>query len=380
MKTPWTSQPQYAAGIDQSNPLTRGLIAAANPATGIDHVSGKLINFTGGAKRTVVNGEVCINTDGYTSSIYAHIDYPSREYTNMTMFALATPRTLGTNRSVMTFASTTDSSPVISLRSGFTTSSKVYLLVRNDSYDSNTPDPTDTTLPAFVVGNRCAVAMEMTYNGGACKSYINGILDTQTTNTNASNGFTVNRLAFNALSFLAGNEDFWDGESALYLVWDRLLSVAEHASLAANPWQVFAPLEHWLPFLGSTPQLLVPVSDVSAGGWTASSGSDLYAMLDESAYSDSDYIVSSTESSCTVALYAGSDPAVSTGHILRYRLLAGSGTVTVTLKQTTTTIASWGPHTLTGAAQDFAQTLTGGQADSITDYSALRVEFTSDYA
>ena len=47
------------------------------------------------------------------------------------------------------------------------------------------------------------------------------------------------------------------------------------------------------------------------------------------------------------------------------------------LKQGSTTIASWGPHSLTGSAQDFAQTLTGGQADSITDYSALRVEFTS---
>ena len=49
----------------------------------------------------------------------------------------------------------------------------------------------------------------------------------------------------------------------------------------------------------------------------------------------------------------------------------------VALKQGSTTIASWGPHSLTGSAQDFAQTLTGGQADSITDYSALRVEFTS---
>lgn len=36
------------------------------------------------------------------------------------------------------------------------------------------------------------------------------------------------------------------------------------------------------------PQLLVPVSDISAGVWTPSTGSDLYAMLDESAYSDAD--------------------------------------------------------------------------------------------
>lgn len=131
---------------------------------------------------------------------------------------------------------------------------------------------------------------------------------------------------------------------------------------------------------GPPPQLLAPVSDVSAGDWTPSAGTDLYAMLDEDPYSDTDYIVAETESTCTIAIEAGSDPSSSTGHILRYRLLAGSGKIAVTLKQSTTTIASWGPHTLTGAAQDFAQTLTGGEADSITDYSALRVEFTSALA
>lgn len=124
-------------------------------------------------------------------------------------------------------------------------------------------------------------------------------------------------------------------------------------------------------------QKLAPVSDVSAGSWTPSSGTDLYAMLDETAASDTDYIAATSATTCTLALASGSDPASSTGHILRYRLPPGSGTVSVALKQGTTTIASWGPHTLTGAAQDFAQTLTGGEADSITDYSALRVEFTS---
>lgn len=129
-----------------------------------------------------------------------------------------------------------------------------------------------------------------------------------------------------------------------------------------------------------TTQKLAPVSDVSAGSWTPSSGSDLYAMLDETAYSDADYIYATSATTCTLALASGSDPSSSTGHILRYRLLAGSGKIAVTLKQSTTTIASWGPHTLTGAAQDFAQTLTSGEADSITDYSALRVEFTSALA
>jgi len=124
-------------------------------------------------------------------------------------------------------------------------------------------------------------------------------------------------------------------------------------------------------------QKLAPVSDAAAGSWTPSSGTDLYAMLDETVASDADYIETASESTCMLALASGSDPASSTGHVLRYRLLAGSGTIAVALKQGSTTIASWGPHALSGVAQDFAQTLTGGEADSITDYTALRVEFTS---
>jgi len=101
-------------------------------------------------------------------------------------------------------------------------------------------------------------------------------------------------------------------------------------------------------------------------------------MLDESAYSDADYIVSTTSSTCEMRVTVGTDPVSSTGHILRYRLLAGTGTISASLKQGSTTIASYGPHMLTGAAQDFAQTLSGGEADSITDYSDLRVVFVSN--
>ena len=100
-------------------------------------------------------------------------------------------------------------------------------------------------------------------------------------------------------------------------------------------------------------------------------------MLDEGTYSDADYIVSATPSTCEMRVTTATDPAVSTGHILRYRLLAGTGSITAILKQGSTTIASYGPHTLTGSAQDFTQTLTGGEADSITDYGDLRVVFTS---
>jgi hypothetical protein len=124
-------------------------------------------------------------------------------------------------------------------------------------------------------------------------------------------------------------------------------------------------------------QDLSPTSDISDGAWTPSTGTDNYACVDEASYSDTDYIAATTATTCELGLTAGTDPASSDGHELHYRLLAGTGSIAVALKQGSTTIASYGPHTLTGAAQALQQTLSGGQADSITDYAALSVAITS---
>ena len=125
------------------------------------------------------------------------------------------------------------------------------------------------------------------------------------------------------------------------------------------------------------PQLLAPVADISAGAWTPFSGSDLYAMLDEETASNTDYIVATSATSCELHLAVPTPPTVTGDRILRYRLLPGTGNVAAELRQGSTTLAAWGPHHLTASAQDFAQTLTAGQAAAITDYSDLRVVFTA---
>ena len=66
--------------------------------------------------------------------------------------------------------------------------------------------------------------------------------------------------------------------------------------------------------------------EVNSGGtdaWAATSGSDLYAMIDETSFSDSDYISTSDSGSTAtykVHLSSVTDPVSSSGHILRYRL------------------------------------------------------------
>ena len=167
----------------------------------------------------------------------------------------------------------------------------------------------------------------------------------------------------------------WDGMIGIQLYFDGALSAADHAAIHANPSQVFAGETIALFWTGVTAQFARPTSDASAGTWTASTGSDLYAMIDETAASDTDYISTVNASTCEVALGSLSDPASSSGHIVRYRLSAEAGGVIVRLRQGTTTIASWTHSPAPASLTTYTQTLSGGEADSITDYTALKLQF-----
>lgn len=125
-------------------------------------------------------------------------------------------------------------------------------------------------------------------------------------------------------------------------------------------------------------QFCAPTSDVTVGSWSPTSGTSLYAMLDETTPSDVDYIRTGTPAdTCTVGLAAATDPAVSTGHVVSYRI-QGNGTsgLTVSLRQGATLIASWTHDPAPTDWTTYAQLLTAGEADAITDYAALRLQFT----
>lgn len=144
----------------------------------------------------------------------------------------------------------------------------------------------------------------------------------------------------------------------------------------------FAPLPRRI-WVGSgvtlEPRYGRPISDISAGAWTPSSGGDLYAMLDEVSPADADYIVTSTASTCEVRLTALADPATSTGHTVRVRVPAGfspGGSLTVYLVQGTTVLDTWAIGT-PSADTTYSRNLSGAVIDSITDYTDLRLRFTA---
>jgi len=156
------------------------------------------------------------------------------------------------------------------------------------------------------------------------------------------------------------------------------------ASRAAAGW-----LTALRPASGApTAQYARPTTDVTDGTWTDQAGGViLFAAIDEVTASDADYIQSANATTTAdvseIALGTITDPAVSTGHIIRYRYGkdTASGDVvnlTVSLRQgTATEIAAW-THTDIGVGPTtVAQTLTTAQADAVTDYSALRLRLSS---
>lgn len=103
--------------------------------------------------------------------------------------------------------------------------------------------------------------------------------------------------------------------SAFTSVWCRILTAIESSLVGsgtggASTWRcgIFS-------LKAASDQFARPVSDVSVGGWTASSGTDRFAMVDEEAASDADYITSGATPSndeCVLALGAISTPAAGT--------------------------------------------------------------------
>jgi hypothetical protein len=122
----------------------------------------------------------------------------------------------------------------------------------------------------------------------------------------------------------------------------------------------------------------------------AASGTNLYQSIDETVADDADYIQSSAVPSNDVyvcSLSTLEDPVSSTGHVVRYRYrksAAGGAQIdlTVQLRQGYVNESSMGTLIASATHADITETatsntlaLSGGEADAITDYTALFLRF-----
>lgn len=146
-------------------------------------------------------------------------------------------------------------------------------------------------------------------------------------------------------------------------------------------------------YVVTSSQFLAPSADSVDGNWTdQGGGTSLFAAIDETTASDADYIrseLSPSASACRIKLTAGGDPASSTGHKINWRAgkdTTGGQTIGITVKLYQGGGNSVGGGTLIAsftrsnvdAFTDYVETLSGGQADSITNYGDLYLEFSAN--
>jgi hypothetical protein len=141
---------------------------------------------------------------------------------------------------------------------------------------------------------------------------------------------------------------------------------------------------------GAMAQFLRPNADTNnPGTYTnqAASSTNIYQAIDEAVADDADYIQSPVAPTSTkvyvTKLQSGTDPVSSSGHVLRWRYnkdAAGGAQInmTVELRQAYVSEASLGTliatRTFNNVSDVFTNdnyTLTGGEADAITDYTNL---------
>lgn len=131
-------------------------------------------------------------------------------------------------------------------------------------------------------------------------------------------------------------------------------------------------------------QFIRPESDISIGNWNGS-----FADIDETSANDSDFGWSddNTDDVYETALGSNADPNGSGGHTVRCRISRTDGgvpndnngsatSVLIELIQGTTIIATVRADANVGLWEDVSYTLSGAEADAITDYSDLKIRFT----
>lgn len=238
-------------------------------------------------------------------------------------------------------------------------------------------------------GYRLVASTGATGNIGLSKRVSNTYTLVWTRTSSFSNGNTL-YLEAQGTTIIAKNNGSAVGASTTDSAVSSGSAGLEYSSTEETPGANRA--DDWEGGDFGTPQYGRPNGDVTVGNWTTDTGgtTDLYAAIDETSASDSDYIrspVGPSSEAVEVELSAPLDPLDSTGHTVRVRGLVdasggGATTLTTELRQfgsALSTAASW-DDTLTTSAQTFEHALTTGQTDAITDYSALRYRFTATQA
>ena len=134
-----------------------------------------------------------------------------------------------------------------------------------------------------------------------------------------------------------------------------------------------------------------PDADISDGNWVNQAGNNtnLFASIDESTASDSDYIIATDEGMgfgsdivTIIGLEDMDEPDGNASHTIKYRATESSGMSAMSLKvellEGSTSRKSVTNSSLGGSFVTYTINLSEGEAGNISDYTNLRLRFTAN--
>ena len=219
----WTRQPQYPRPIDWGNPLTRGLRRAVSfiPSAVFDSAENKQITYY---SRAFVPGPLGMGLYATTGSQQGCSLPVWSNVTSEASILLVQQRASTGNNNWLEVGGNTNQDHF-----GFSN------LVYTDAFWS-TRWMSGVSFPAGKTITNPHVVV-LTVKSGEQKAYYDGSLWSSNT---LSGGFTIPSFFLLSASEQSSRLGF-DGITYAVLMFDRVLSQEDVASLSANPWQIFAP-------------------------------------------------------------------------------------------------------------------------------------------
>jgi hypothetical protein len=243
---PWTEQPQGVVYIDSGNALCNGMALAYLPSANADVSNGLPYTRTGSPLGPGKDG-VAVVGDGATAG-YVSRSSSSIKLNGDTSIVALIKLNSTTGTSVITDVAGSSSERVGSLSINDGTAGRISFY----RFGPAVVDQASGTAGSVVAaGETCVVGLSVGPNIHSIPAiYKNGVAYSASAwyGPNGSNRAieqTMPSVLYVGANYAAGQ--LFNGNIYFVGYWNRLLSAAEHAAIALNPWGLFAPRRIYIP-------------------------------------------------------------------------------------------------------------------------------------
>ncbi len=225
----------------------------------------------------------------------------------------------------------------------------------------------------------CVVA---DYAAGKFHIYVDGTFYTTGTYTTAGNTSAANRTRLTMATSPGSFANFWPSYVGMGAIYHAAHDAANRAEVHSWAQDTYGITVADYKTAASPIRKSGPTGDINLGGWKTNTNTktNLFDTVDEITQDDVDFVttrIDTTPSVIQQKFPPMTDPKSSSNHKISYRISAKNApthSVRVSLMEGLTERAFWVHTNLTSSFQTFTQTLTAAQADSIVNYSDLRIK------